>query len=45
LSSDEDSADDGIESILGPEKMKFVTLIHQLIVCEDTYYANKNDGY
>ena len=45
LSVDDDSADDELESILGPDKMKFVTLIHQLIVCEDSYYGNKNDGY
>lgn len=30
-----------IESILGPKKMKFVGLIYQLIVCEDSYY-NRN---
>jgi hypothetical protein len=30
---------------VGPDKIKFVPLIHQLIVCEDSYYANKNDGY
>ena len=45
MSSDEDSENEGIEGILGPDKIKYVTLIHQLIVCEDSYYANKNDGY
>lgn len=35
---------DELEGILGPEKMaKFVPLIHQLIICEDNYYANRND--
>jgi hypothetical protein len=34
---------DELEGILGPKKMKYVTLIHQLIVCEDTYYSNKNE--
>lgn len=34
-----------LEMILGgKKKMKYVTLIHQLIVCEDSYYANKNDA-
>ena len=45
LSVDDDSADDVLEGILGSDKIKFVTLIHQLIVCEDSYYGNKNDGY
>ena len=45
LSVDDDSADDELEGILGPERMKFVPLLHKLIVCEDSYYANKNDGY
>jgi NIMA (never in mitosis gene a)-related kinase len=45
LSVDDDSADDELESIVGPDKIKFVTLIHHLIVCEDSYYGNKNDGY
>ena len=45
LQVDDDSADDELEGILGSDKIKFVTLIHQLIVCEDSYYANKNDGY
>mgnify|MGYP006889521912 FL=1 len=31
---------DELEGILGVKRMKFVTLIHQLIVCEDTYYGN-----
>lgn len=30
--------DSEIEGILGKKKMKFVGLIYQLIVCEDTYY-------
>lgn len=37
-------ANDDLEKMLGPKKMKYVTLIHQLIVCEDEYYANKNEG-
>lgn len=45
VQADDETADDELEGILGPEKIKFVTLIHQLIVCEDSYYANKNDGY
>ena len=31
--------DDDLEQILGPKKMKYVTLIHQLIVCEDSFYS------
>lgn len=42
---DDESADDDLESIVGKDKMRFVTLIHQLIVCEDSYYANKNDAH
>lgn len=41
---DDDGTNDELEGILGSKKMKFVTLIHQLIVCEDSYYSNKNDG-
>ena len=41
LSSDDDQqASDDLEGIIGRKKMKFVTLIHQLIVCEDAYYGN-----
>ena len=44
LTSLEDDEDDDsnkiIDSILGPKKLKYVTLIHQLIVCEDQYYGN-----
>lgn len=40
---DDESADDELEGIVGPDKMRYVTLIHHLIVCEDSYYANKND--
>ena len=32
--------DDNTESIIGSKKMKFVPLIHHLIVCEDSYYQN-----
>ena len=39
LSSDDDQPTDELEQILGPKKMKFVTLITQLIVCEDAYYG------
>lgn len=42
---DDDTAEEELESILGSDKIKFVTLIHQLIVCEDSYYGNKNDAY
>lgn len=42
---DDDGGDEEIEAILGGDKIKFVTLIHQLIVCEDSYYANRNDVY
>jgi len=37
---DDDNNDNVIESILGQKKMKFVPLVHQLIVSEDSYYAN-----
>jgi NIMA (never in mitosis gene a)-related kinase 1/4/5 len=36
----ENDDDDNTESIIGPKKMKFVPLIHHLIVCEDSYYQN-----
>ena len=39
LSSDDDQPTDELEQILGGKKMKFVTLITQLIVCEDAYYG------
>ena len=29
-----------IENIIGAKKIKFVPLIHHLIVCEDSYFAN-----
>jgi NIMA (never in mitosis gene a)-related kinase len=38
LQGDED--DNTIEGIVGSKKMKFVPLIHHLIVCEDSYYTN-----
>jgi len=38
LENDED--ENAIESIVGAKKMKFVPLIHHLIVCEDSYYTN-----
>jgi NIMA (never in mitosis gene a)-related kinase len=38
LENDED--DNVIESVVGAKKMKFVPLIHHLIVCEDNYYTN-----
>jgi hypothetical protein len=38
-------ADAILDNIVGKDKMKFVTLITQLIVCEDSYYGNKNDSY
>lgn len=38
LSNDDDDSN-VIESIIG-KKMKFVPLIHHLIVCEDSYYQN-----
>jgi hypothetical protein len=36
-----EDVEEEIQDILGKEKMKFFTLIYQLIVCEDTYY-NRN---
>jgi hypothetical protein len=38
---DDDENSDELEGILGKKKMKFVGLIHQLIVCEDSYYGKK----
>ena len=38
LENDED--ENAIENIVGAKKMKFVPLIHHLIVCEDSYYTN-----
>jgi len=35
---DDDNNDSMIESILGAKKVKFVPLVHHLIVCEDSYY-------
>lgn len=40
LSNDDEQTNDELEGILGAKKMKFVTLIHHLIVCEDSYYGN-----
>ena len=39
LENDDDEGD-VIEGILGRKKIKFVPLIHHLIVCEDSYYLN-----
>ena len=36
----DDDDNNVIEGILGNKKIKFVPLIHHLIVCEDSYYAN-----
>ena len=40
LDNDDDEAGDVIEGIIGRKKIKFVPLIHHLIVCEDSYYSN-----
>ena len=40
LNNDEETTNDELEGILGPKKMKYVMLIHQLIVCEDSYYGS-----
>lgn len=40
LHGEDDGPSNELEGILGADKMKFVMLIHQLIVCEDTYYGN-----
>lgn len=39
LSGDDEAQDNVLESMLH-KKIKFVPLIHQLIVCEDSYYGN-----
>ena len=39
LASDDEQGDNELEGLL-KKKMKFVPLIHQLIVCEDSYYGN-----
>jgi hypothetical protein len=39
LSGEEETTNNELEGILGAKKMKFVMLIHQLIVCEDSYYG------
>ena len=38
LTDDDEQADNDLEGLL-KKKMKFVPLIHQLIVCEDSYYG------
>jgi len=40
LDNDDDDGGDLIEGIIGKKKIKFVPLIHHLIVCEDSYYSN-----
>ena len=37
---DDENNDNAIEGVLGAKKMKFVPLVHHLIVCEDSYYSN-----
>ena len=37
---DDENNDEVVAGILGRKKIKFVPLIHHLIVCEDSYYAN-----
>jgi len=45
LQADDETTEEELNSILDKDKQRFVTLIHQLIVCEDSYYGNKNDAY
>ena len=37
---DDENNDEVVAGILGRKKIKFVPLIHHLIVCEDSYYLN-----
>jgi NIMA (never in mitosis gene a)-related kinase len=39
--ADDDDTNDSLDKMLGPKKMKYVPLIHQLIFCEDQYYSAK----
>ena len=39
LPKEDDDSNDELEKILGPKKLKFVPTIHQLIICEDSYYV------
>jgi hypothetical protein len=39
-STSDKEASTSVKKILGKSKVKFITLIYQLIVCEDTYYSN-----
>ena len=41
MSTQEEEVDDGVlEQFLGRKKIKFIPLLHHLIVCEDSYYSN-----
>ena len=40
LQKDDDDSNNAIENIIGGKKIKFVPLLHHLIVCEDSYYQN-----
>lgn len=35
----DDEEEPNIEGIIGAKKMKFVPLIHHLIICEDSFYS------
>lgn len=37
---DDQEANQYIEGLIGNKRMKFIPLIHHLIVCEDSYYQN-----
>ena len=39
MDNDDDDGNDVIEGIIGRKKIKFVPLIHHLVVCEDSYYT------
>jgi len=44
LGPEDDVSDTEFEKLIGKKKMQFINLIHQLIVCEDSYYQNKNES-
>ena len=43
LGADDEVNDNEFEKLVGKKKIQHINLIHQLIVCEDSYYSNKNE--
>lgn len=43
MDDDDDKNSNDLVQLVGTKNMKFIPLIFHLIVCEDSYYGNKNN--